>query len=275
MHFPRFWARARDGAATAWGWSDTAPDEARERALESVKRIVARIRNGDRGLDRYYGERPLREPVLEEIRDPGGGLSAVITRNAYGCRVLNAAGAMFLDVDFPERSGVRGILGRLFGRRRTSDADPAASVTERAAAWCRDHPAWGFRLYRTFGGVRLLATHAVFDPAGGLTGPLCERLDVDARYVRLCAAQRSFRARLSPKPWREGLGRPPARWPWLDESSETAFRIWLGRYEEASEKRATCRFEGAVGNPVVDPRIAPLVEIHDRESRAASSLDLA
>jgi hypothetical protein len=42
-----------------------------------------------------YGNRPMREPVTKEIRNAAGELAAAVTRNSYGCHVLNASGALF------------------------------------------------------------------------------------------------------------------------------------------------------------------------------------
>jgi hypothetical protein len=51
----------------------------------------------------YYPNRPGRELVLEEIKNAAGELLAVVTRNSYGCRVLNTARVMFVDVDLAAR----------------------------------------------------------------------------------------------------------------------------------------------------------------------------
>ena len=55
------------------------------------------------GHQGYYPNRPCREPVLEEIRNAAGELLAVVARDSYGCRVLNTARMMFVDVDLAAR----------------------------------------------------------------------------------------------------------------------------------------------------------------------------
>src|SRR5262249_25527086 len=72
-------------------------------AVENEQRRIAA--NGTT----YYGTKTTAylEEVIEDI--DGGPMDAVVTRNYYGSLVLNAAHALFMDVDFaapnPELSG--------------------------------------------------------------------------------------------------------------------------------------------------------------------------
>ena len=60
------------------------------------------------------------EPVLRDWKDEQGGLTAAITRNSYGCLVLNTAQIMFVDVDAPEpKSSGGGFFAGLFGKEKT------------------------------------------------------------------------------------------------------------------------------------------------------------
>src|SRR5581483_4206218 len=93
MNFPPFWARGQTGDFICWRWSSTSVAEAQSLADEAAQKLADRIRVGDRPPKRggYYPNRPFREPVLQEIKDHGGKTAAVITRNSYGCLVLNTA----------------------------------------------------------------------------------------------------------------------------------------------------------------------------------------
>ncbi|HEU4323820.1 MAG TPA: hypothetical protein VFS21_11790, partial [Roseiflexaceae bacterium] len=91
----------------------------------------------------------------------------------------------------------------------------------------------------------------------------------------LCQVQKSFRARLTPKPWRIGMENPPARFPYEDAGEEAAMRAWESRYEAASQGRATCRFVEEMGSGTEHPDITPLRSMHDERTRATSSLPLA
>src|ERR1700733_14012144 len=103
MKFYKYWAK---GEATvpdvhpwkvcAFGSSDISIEEAQRRGKERAERVAAAVVDGRAPGAYEYDERPLREEVVEEIRD-GGGVVAVITRNSYGSLVLNTDRVMFVD----------------------------------------------------------------------------------------------------------------------------------------------------------------------------------
>lgn len=279
MHIPRIWTRAEGDVSTpdrgvlpltAWGWGDDL-EQARRGARERLDRLSDRVRRGEpfpRGYE--YGSRPIREEILETIGsndDP----RAVITRNRYGAQVMNAARLLFLDVDLPEDSGEPGFLGKLFGAKKP---DEAALVKLREALAKSGKGA--FRIYRTAGGFRAIATDRAFDPAGGEAKQLMEATGTDPWFVKLCLAQKSFRARLTPKPWRLGMKPPPGEFPREDPESEQRFAEWLAEYEDLSRTHATCKYLETVGKGgMVGEGDASLVELHDRVTRANESLPLA
>ena len=284
MRFPRHWARGSaeargaDGdvvSASCWRSSDISVADALAVATDAARRVARRIVEGGDRADRYaYGDQPLREEVLEPI----GSLDrAVITRNAYGCRVLNAARVLFVDVDFPEpRAGAalaRG-LRRLF--RRDAGADPAETAAlARIAAWLASRPDWGLRVYRTRGGLRLAAMHDVFDPTAPTTGESMSGLGCDPLYLRLCRAQQSFRARLTPKPWRCGARVPPVRFPFETSAEDRAFRAWRADYDERQRRFATCALLETLGASTRNREVEEILAVHDAETRATSGLPLA
>jgi len=274
MNFPKFWALGKSGNFEAWRWSDTSQEEAESLAREAAARVEAAIKASNRRLERYaYADRPLREPVISTIADASGAVVAAVSRNSYGCDVLNAERAMFVDVDLPEESKGGGLLGSLFGKKPQSNAAEAAAIA-RAAAWAQAHPGWNWRIYRTRGGLRLLATHALFEPTEAACGPAFDALGADPLYRKLCETQRSFRARLTPKPWRVRMSTPPARWPFQNPAAERAFDAWTGRYWAACADKATCRLLSDGGGSI-DSSLQPIIELHDKVTRAASDLPLA
>jgi hypothetical protein len=95
------------------------------------------------------------------------------------------------------------------------------------------------------------------------------------RYRALCATQKCFRARLTPKPWRCGVDKPRVRWPWGDAKWEARFRKWEAVYAKAADRYATCRLIGHFGRVDIAPELCELVEIHDRATRAESNQPLA
>jgi hypothetical protein len=100
-------------------------------------------------------------------------------------------------------------------------------------------------------------------------------LGSDPQYIRLCQVQKSFRARLTPKPWRIGVPNPPVGFPYEDAGEEQALRQWAVRYDAASAGRSTCKFLEDIGSGSEHPDVAPIRALHDEQTRATSGLPLA
>jgi hypothetical protein len=278
MNFPRYWARGRSGDFSAWRWSHLSYEDALAAANAAAAQLRARFEE-NRPAQRYgYADRPLREPVLHEMRDTAGNLSAVVTRNSYGCDVLNAASAMFVDIDLegPQEANGPGILGSLFSSKpQAPPAAPLASAFARAQAWAYSQPGWNWRVYRTRNGLRLLATHAVFDSKDPYCHAVYDAVGADPLYRRLCDAQQCFRARLTPKPWRCDVNAPPYRWPFLEAAAEQAFLEWQAKYRAATNGHATCQLLPDIGTGFVTQELHAIIALHDNVSRASSGLPLA
>lgn len=279
MLIPRFWARAEGQAADAtgrrlalrqWGWSQESAAAALELAKRRVADLAARLARADASRAAYlYGDRtPLREEIVRRLGDEGTPSHAVITRNRYGALVLNTARVPFIDVDVTAPSGLAG-LKRLFGRAPT--VDPALEHIREA---CARYPHHAFRVYRTHSGYRLLVTNAALDPASEETRAFLGAFAADPAFVTLCRVQRSFRARLTPKPWRIGSKTPPGQHP-RDVAAQPQFAAWLQQYDAASRGYATCRFVEAIGPAVPGGDSRAIVDEHDRTTRAMETLPLA
>jgi hypothetical protein len=297
MKVARYWARAeavgRDRRGHSfdllkYGWSDRSMAEAEQRARRGVEDLAARLGSGEGFPDHYgYGEgSPLREEVVRTHGTSGADDEAVITRNSYGALVLNAARVLFVDIDLPggkgsspTGGGLVGFFGKLFGSKAAA-ASPAAGpepaltpeeevALERVRAWTQRNRDWNFRVYRTAAGLRLLATHAPFDPKDRETQTAMEALGADPLYVRLCRAQECFRARLTPKPWRVGMRPPAMRFPYADRSQQEAMTAWLSQYDRSRSQAATCRLLRTLGSGETTNAVAGIVRLHDEEARVA------
>jgi hypothetical protein len=201
----------------------------------------------------------------------------VVTRNSYGSRVLNTARAMFVDVDLSEPPEP-GFFQRLFSAPKPPpppDAGAESGIVEKAEAWAQNHSDWGWRIYRTRAGLRLLATHALFEPHTDFAAQVFDWVDADPLYRQLCKTQECFRARLTPKPWRCGVQNRPDRWPFLNAKAESRFQKWEAAYTTACQKWASCKLIHTTGNRTVHPDLRAIVDLHDRETRAESGLPLA
>jgi hypothetical protein len=278
MNFPPFWAKGSHGNFLCWRWSFQSMAEAQALANQAAQQLADRFRAGGYPPRHggYYPNRPFREQVLQELRNSAGQIHAVVTRNSYGCLVLNTVRVMFVDIDLPEPKPSGGFFKRLFGKPDMSSAvTPEAEALVRIENWTRGHSAWGWRIYRTRAGLRLLATQGPVEAASEVSDGVFEALGADPLYRKLCKAQKCFRARLTPKPWRCGIQDKPERWPWLEEEQAKRFQKWEAQYLRCAAEWATCALIRQIGNPGVHPEVQALLNLHDSATRADSKLQLA
>lgn len=256
MKLARYWARAHaeardrsgyDIRVTARGWSNDGEMFARAKAAEVAKRVAQRLAGPPELKKQYeYGDRPLPEPVLREF-----GPTAVVTRNSYGALILNTSDLMFVDIDRTD--------GKVMDLIRT------VSAVHGLAA----------RIYRTAAGFRVLITDRAIPATSPQAGDLLREFGADPLYIRLCRAQESFRARLTPKPWRCGHCVPPVSFPYETARDLALQQEWEKEYERESRDYATCAYLSMAGGVRIDAALEPLVAYHDEVTRAVSRLDLA
>lgn len=280
LNFPKYWARGNADGISCWWWSERSAEEAKQLATARATDLAERWRQGiqstARGSSYGYGDRPLREQVLEELRDSKGTISAVLTRNVYGSLVLNTDGAMFVDIDLPNlEPKPKGFFQTLFGRSAQPEPTVRMEAVQRICRWIEGQRRFGARLYETKAGLRLLLVHDTFDPTSSEVSNAFKALQADPLYQKLCERQRCFRARVSPKPWRCGAPQPPHSWPFVDPDAEAEYATWLQSYSAAASKFASCRFLKAVGHGEQHPDLVEIIKLHDRLSAANSSLPLA
>lgn len=165
------------------------------------------------------------------------------------------------------------------GVRVSATGPVTPSVAECLAAepvweFGRRHPELGVRVYRTAAGLRVLVTGADAPPSSERARQLLTELGSDPLYVELCATHGSYRARLTPKPFRIGLRALDVSWPCADEAAERRYLRWVDDYEAQVWDHATCRLISASG-PVPGPDEQRLVEVHDEATRVGHRLPLA
>jgi hypothetical protein len=151
--------------------------------------------------------------------------------------------------------------------------DEAAHIAH-LQSWLKERPNTGVRAYRTAAGLRYIFTHNLC-PVNEKSINIMQQLHADKLYVKLCKAQNSYRARLTPKPWRLGFeGLHGFAFP-RDEGEEKYFRDWLHEYEGKSRPYAVCRLVGHFGNTDTHPDIAPIINLHDERCGVGRDLPLA
>ena len=142
---------------------------------------------------------------------------------------------MFIaDVDRPPTEAGEpraGILQSFFARnrkpaetRRGKDLY-ASSVLQKVVEVIGGEPAGLAFIYETAGGLRVILAHRKIDPCSDEAARTLDFVGSDPLYLRLCRSQKSFRARLTPKPWRCGHHAPSERWPFLDTKTEKSSRF--------------------------------------------------
>lgn len=308
--------RGKQVTVRRFGWSNESESDAQAMAEQRAAEALASLLLGEKLARRelkvpYNGAEgvPIREQVIERHGE------TVITRNLYGARCLNTPGALFADIDFESAPvpafamqviGALAILGLVVGRaasgwglavvlmfvgllagfsvakgllalRNRVAGGPEKLARKRIEAFLQTHPDWHLRLYRTPAGFRLLAMHRAFDPHEPEVAEFFDAIRADPMYVQMCLRQRCFRARLSAKPWRIGLGhiKPrPGVWPinpiYLPERDR-----WIREYEGKAEGFAACRFVEGVGSGRVDAGVERVRELHDIACKAMSNLPIA
>lgn len=279
MLIPRHWSKANGSAEDPdgkrysfqiWGWSQNTLAEAAQLAKRRLSETCLRVTQGALGGEAYfYGKAPLREEI---VRSVGADGEAVVTRNRYGALVLNTARVPFIDVDAPAPASGGGGLFGLFGGKKT---DATADALERVRAACARFPSTTFRVYRTAAGFRLLASDLLLDPRSDEAQRMLADFGADPFFVKLCKLQSSFRARLTPKPWRCGCGLPPGAHPRVAPGVQQAYAAWLPKYESAIRSKAVCELVETLGPGRTLPEAAAVVTEHDRACRVGEKLPLA
>ena len=292
MHFPKYWARGewngtKQGGQKwhqlAWDYSGESPAHAQTRAHEKARRLGETALRTSAAANEYpYADRPVREPVLRTLEHAGEECAAVITRTAYGSEVLNTERLMFIDVDLPLPHETA--VGFFAGLNRLLRGESFAPTTRLATTetclsiltqWQARNPSWTFRVYRTHSGLRYIVSSKWHDPLDDLTHKVLTALGCDARYQQLCKVQKSFRARLTPKPFRCGCDNPPVSFPYDGAERETLMSRWITSYQQTASRFATCQFLSDIGTGAPSSAIAALIAEHDAQTKAASGLPLA
>lgn len=270
MKTAKHWSRARvaldgtedpRGGVIGLGWSDVSIEDAYRVALERARRAATALRDDLHPAEWAYPypDRPIREPVIDEIRADGRVIAA-ITRNTYGALVLNTADVMFIDIDRPW--GMGGWLGSLLSGSKAGVA-LTTKTSDQLHKLASGDRQLGFRMYQTAAGLRVLVTGRTFDPISKEANDLMCQLKADKRYMRLCKIQACFRARLTPKPWRCGMPRSPGMFPYEEDWRREDFADWLRRYEQAAEQFAVCELIGKIGNTEAIDGVRPILTWHD------------
>jgi hypothetical protein len=253
----------------AVGWSNESQQSAETMASERLEAAKRRVRRADperRGSYPYSDGRPLQEEVVDRVPGVGSEPLAVVTRNAYGALVLNTTRVLFIDLDFACIPDERSFFKKLFSGQQ-SDQERALDHARVVASRYAD---WGFRVYRTAAGLRLVLLSKLVDAANDVWLQTLRAFGSDPMYVKLCETQRCFRARLTPKPWRFGLERPVYRFPFVTDLQRQYLDDWVVRYDAGRKGYATCEEIATIGSDFMPSDVRRVLDYHDQIAVQAS-----
>jgi hypothetical protein len=239
---------------TCYGGSNLSLEDARNRAREKAEKVNRKIRGEKHLFDEYEAE--IREEILQILDD-----HSAITRNRYGAQVLNAETLLILDIDKPKGGG--GGLAGLFKKKETRSPKEQIFDSVRELAASPQYKDYGFRLYETYQGARVIVLGRDFDARAAETRKIMDEFHCDPLYVTLCVKQGCFRARLTPKPYRMKMRRHQVQFPRQENDPE--LQAWLADYERESRSFNTCRFIEHVG---AKQSLNDIVQLHDEISGA-------
>ena len=231
---------------TCYGGSNISDEEARFRAKEKAEKVKRKIKGEKHLFDEYEAE--IREEILQIIDD-----HAAITRNRYGAQVLNAERLLILDIDKPKPS-----FGDLFRRKDARQDKLKIFDMVKKLASTPKYQGYGFRIYETFQGARVIVLGMDFDARDRDTINVMSEFHCDELYMAICHKQGCFRARLTPKPYRMNMRRYKVQFP--REGDDTEFQGWLADYEKESRNFNVCRLVEQVG---VNQYLSDAVRLHD------------
>ena len=231
---------------TCYGGSNISVEEARLKAREKAEKIERKIKGERHLFDEYEVE--IREEILRILDD-----HSAITRNRYGASVLNTETLMILDIDKP-----RTTFGDLFKKKDAQSDKARIFDMVRKLAASPKYQEYGFRLYETYQGARVIVLGKEFDPRASTTKKMMDEFNCDPLYTFLCIKQGCYRARLTPKPYRMKMHGYRVKFP--REGDDSEFQQWLAEYERNSQSFCVCRFVEQIGkNHLLDD----VVCLHD------------
>ncbi|CAA0199066.1 hypothetical protein [Tenacibaculum maritimum] len=210
-----------------------------ERKLDSVQKII----NGELEKNAEY-ESDIIEEIIEKIDEQN-----IVTRNRYGALVLNSKNMMFIDIDSYSKS----ILEMLFKKK----IPVKELMLQKIVKTIKQHKYadFGFRVYETSKGYRVLVTNKDFNPRSKESKRMMADFNADHLYRLLCIRQNCYRARLTPKPYRIKQKGIKVVYPNRSNEEEQVLSNWLKEYTQKSTKYATCNLVREFGSVAMNAAI--------------------
>jgi hypothetical protein len=146
-----------------------------------------------------------KEPIVDADELYKLGDSAWLTVNHYNALVLNTSNMLIADIDFGDT--------RLDRHAGAKDWQEVCGNLEELHLLDEEHMRLqdfnfadqSYRVYRTHSGCRVICTSIAlpWQDMGWMAERFMQFLRSDPDYIKLCRHQKCYRARLTPKPWRD------------------------------------------------------------------------
>jgi len=215
--------------------------------------------DGDYSKDDDY-ESDIMEEVIHTIDDDN-----IVTRNRYGALILNSKKLLFIDIDSHTNS-----LSDFIFRRNFSPKELMLFYIEKTAQK-KKYDRFGFRVYETAKGFRVLVTNKDFDPRSKESKGIMNDFNSDYLYRWLCIKQNCYRARLTPKPYRIKQKGIKVIYPNRNKEQELFLSKWIMEYDQKSKDFSTCHLVKEIGRTQMNDAI----EYHDKLTSIKWSQKLA
>jgi len=202
--------------------------------LPDAQKYVQGLLHAPIGFKEYdYGKEPVVS--VDELYDLDAE-KAWLTVNHYNALVLNTSNMLIADIDFGDE--------RLDRHAGANDCDEVLEnlgdihLLDEEHMWLEDFSfsQQSFRVYRTHSGCRVICTSVCvpWHEMNWIAQRFMMFLRSDPAYIKLCGVQKCYRARLTPKPWRDN-----------------------------GEPTHVCRLEGTHGEELVHPDLKEQLRLHD------------
>jgi len=253
MKFAKYWKSVEirldnpelyyeNSVATIWGASNESEEEAARNADTRANSFIKINSSKTPDFNDYeYWNGYIKEEVIDEVLASDGRVVAALTRNHYGALVINSESVFMLGKTKKDKT----------------------YYINKVETFQLANPQYTLNVYETYAGLRVVITNAVFDSNSPVVDTIFKALDTDPLYVTLCKHQSCFRARLSPKPWRMNMERPPHRFPWASLKEELEYSQWLRSYEHESKQFSVVRLLRTFGSDQSNSDVARVLAIHD------------
>jgi hypothetical protein len=195
----------------------------------------------------------LSEQVLE-IYGTSTSIAGVKTLNGYNAQILNCERMLIVDVDLKEDGTDKCVVAL--------SEEMALAVLTAISRGTK----YQWRVYRTAGGLRYIEVSRPCIPYSQQVQRLMLLLYADPLYALLCRKQETFRARLTPKPWRSDIVDRHRDYlaEYFDQSGDFINPNYPDNHDEA-----VCELITWIGaKTIASAEFKQLVEVHDSLTKA-------